>query len=67
MMIADLTPTKENLPMTAEEKILNDYLVEVIKHSHRCQHCKCCLKNKLCFFASECIKYDFYYYQEEEM
>lgn len=54
--------------MTAEEKKkekeLNDYLIEVIKHSHLCQHCELCHENELCFFASECIKNDFYYYQE---
>ncbi len=66
MMTADLTPMKENLPMTAEEKILNDYLIEVIKHSYRCQHCERCHENELCFFAYDCIKNDFYYYKEED-
>lgn len=65
-MIAVLILTWDALQMTAEEKKLNDFLIEVIKHNHLCQHCELCHENELCFFASECIKNDFYYYQEED-
>lgn len=46
--------------MTAqEEKIINDYLMEVIKNSSVCANCVHNQGNGICFFASECIKHDF--------
>ena len=49
-----------------EYQILNDYLYEVVKNSHRCQHCKFYHDGEYCFFAYNCIKNDFNYYAEED-
>lgn len=46
--------------MTAqEEKIINDYLTEVVKNSSVCANCVYNHGNGMCFFASECIKHNF--------
>jgi hypothetical protein len=49
-----------------EIKILNDYLIEVVKNSYKCQHCMMCHSDNTCFFAYDCIKKDFYYWREED-
>lgn len=42
---------------------LNKYLAEVIQNSHKCAHC---IYNHdgICFFAYECIKNDWSFYDE---
>lgn len=57
--------------MNEEEiKIINNYLLEVVKNNYKCQHCSLCHNdnnnNNICFFAYDCIKKDFYYYKEED-
>ena len=56
--------------MTEKEiKIINNYLLEVVKNSYKCQHCAHCFmyhNNNICFFAYDCIKKDFYCYKEED-
>ena len=49
-----------------ENKIINNYLLEVVKNSYKCQHCSMYHNNNICFFAYDCIKKDFYYYKEED-
>ena len=51
--------------MAVVMKIINNYLLEVVKNNYKCQHCSLCLNNT-CFFAYDCIKKDFYYYKDED-
>lgn len=46
-------------------KELNEYLVEVIRNSHKCTYC---IYNHdgICFFAYECVKNDWSFYDEED-
>lgn len=46
-------------------KVLNDYLAEVVTNSSICQYCRY-NHNNICFFAYNCIRKDFKYYNEEE-
>lgn len=48
-----------------ELKILNDYLMIVVKNN---THCKTCEFNHsgICFFASECVAHDFIHYMNNE-
>ena len=48
-----------------EMKILNDYLMIVVKNN---THCKTCEFNHsgICFFASECVAHDFIHYMNNE-
>ena len=46
-----------------EERTLNNYLKEVIKNNRHCNHCSF-NHSGICFFASECIKNDFTFYDE---
>ena len=52
--------------MSTVMKIINNYLLEVVKNNYKCQHCSLCFNNT-CFFAYDCIKKDFYYYEDEEL
>ena len=52
--------------MTEKEiKIINNYLLEVVKNSYKCQHCSMCHNNNICLFAYNCIKKDFYDYKKK--
>ena len=51
---------KENL------EILNNYILQIIEHSSKCQHCAMLHDENVCFLAYECIKNDFYYMKEED-
>ena len=51
-----MNPTKEYM------QYLNEYLAEVIKNSYRCEHCV--NNHDFCFFAYECIKHDFEYFDD---
>ena len=45
---------------------LKEYLIEVMKNSHYCQHCSLYHPEiQSCFFGYECIKKNFCYYKEE--
>lgn len=46
-----------------EERTLNNYLKEVVKNNRHCNHCSF-NHSGICFFASECIKHDFTFYDE---
>lgn len=45
-------------------KKLNNLLQEVVKNNKKCQQCIYCHENGVCFFAYECIKNNFEYYNK---
>ena len=47
-----------------EERTLNNYLKEVVKNNSKCMRCFF-NHSGICFFASECIKHDFTFYDEK--
>ena len=47
-----------------EEKTLNNYLNEVVKNNSNCMDCYY-NRSGVCFFAFECIKYNFMWYNEK--
>lgn len=48
-----------------ELKILNDYLIIVVKNNTYCKTCEL-NHNGICFFASECVAHDFIHYVDNE-
>ena len=44
-------------------EVLFTFLAEVIKNSHKCAHC-IFNHDGQCFFAYQCIKYDWSFYNE---
>ena len=46
-------------------KELNDYLTTSVQTAHHCAHCTCNC-NGICYFAYECILYEFGNYTEED-
>ena len=46
-------------------KELNDYLTTIVQTAHHCAHCTCNC-NGICYFAYECILYEFGNYTEED-
>lgn len=49
----------------AQEKAINDYLMECIKNNYPCQHCAK-NHNGICFFASECFIDNMRFYDGED-
>lgn len=48
-------------------ELLNEFLTEVVANCTKCKNCTFCHctgKTKFCFFAFECIRKDFSFYQE---
>ena len=43
---------------------INDFLEETVIHNYRCAHCIFKHGDGTCYFAYECIKNDFQYYNE---
>lgn len=43
---------------------LNEYLFQVVQNARKCNHCALHHDDGTCFFAYECIKHDFHYYDE---
>ena len=43
---------------------LNEYLLQVVQSTRKCNHCALRHDDGTCFFAYDCIKHDFYYYNE---
>ena len=43
---------------------LNEFLQYVVKNSHRCAHCTYQHDDGICFFAHDCIKHDFKFFDE---
>jgi len=48
-----------------ELQTLNDFLIEIVEHSHYCAHCIYNHSGK-CFFAYNCIKNNFIQFNEGE-
>lgn len=43
--------------MTEKEiKIINNYLLEVVKNNYKCQHCSMCHYNNICFLLMIVLK-----------
>lgn len=43
---------------------LNEFLRQAVENSHRCAHCTYRHDDGICFFAYECIKHDFKFFDE---
>lgn len=43
---------------------MNEFLYQVVQNSHRCAHCTYRHEDGICFFAYECIKHDFKFFDE---
>ena len=43
---------------------LNEFLQQTVQNSHRCAHCTYQHEDGICFFAYDCIKHDFKFFDE---
>lgn len=51
-------------------ELLNKFLTEIVANCTKCKNCTFCHctgKTKFCFFAFECIRKDFSFYQKKEV
>ena len=44
-------------------KELNDFLMETVSNCSKCKECAYCFNTYCCYFASECIRNDFYNFE----